>query len=531
VEPFSEALQGTQFTGLDWGIVALYLVLSVAIGLIANRYVANMADYVVAGRGVRTALGIATLTGTELGLVTVMYSAQKGFTGGFAAFHIGLAACVVAFFVGLTGFIIVPLRRHKVLTIPEFYGKRFGRRTQILGGLVLAFGGILNMGMFLKAGSMFIVGITGLQNEAALAIVMIVLLGLVLLYTVLGGMVSVILTDYVQFVVLSFGLLLATGFAIYKMGWDHIFASMVTLKGEAGFNPLLAESSFGGDYVAWMLFIGLVNCALWPTSVARALACASEGIVRKQFMWASLSYMIRNIIPYFWGICAFVFIMESPMLTGAFFPVAGVAEGVDTLYAMPIFLGRLLPVGLIGIITAAMVAAFMSTHDSYLLCWSSVLTNDIVIPLAGERLSERTKVMITRGFVLLIGIIILLVSFLFPLREDLWDYMAVTGAIYTTGAFALLGCGLYWKRASSTGAVLALITGSSAVFGLGAVQVFVLQHLLRFSQERTEAIAGQLTGARVGLAAIVLSTAAMVLGSLLFPDTNRTQGDETWVSG
>ena len=59
-------------------------------------------------------------------------------------------------------------------------------------------------------------------------------------------------------------------------------------------------------------------------------------------------------------------------------------EGVaalDNLYSLPVFLGRILPAGLIGIITAGMVAAFMSTHDSYLLCWSSVLTQDVVAPL------------------------------------------------------------------------------------------------------------------------------------------------------
>ena len=117
MEQLTEIAAQTNFTSLDWGIVVVYLAVSVVIGIVANRYVADMADYVVAGRGIRTALGIATLTGTELGLVTVMYSAQKGFTGGFAAFHIGLAAGVATFFVGYTGFILAALRRHEVLTI------------------------------------------------------------------------------------------------------------------------------------------------------------------------------------------------------------------------------------------------------------------------------------------------------------------------------------------------------------------------------------------------------------------------------
>ena len=139
---------------------------------------------------------------TEIGLITVMYSAQKGFTGGFAAFHIALIAGAGTLLVALTGFVVVPLRKAKVLTIPEFYGKRFGRKTRILGGVLLAFGGILNMGQFLKVGSMFIVGATGLSDQGwALPAVMVGLLVLVLIYTTFGGMISVILTDYIQFVV------------------------------------------------------------------------------------------------------------------------------------------------------------------------------------------------------------------------------------------------------------------------------------------------------------------------------------------
>jgi len=96
-------LSQTNFTALDWGIVIIYLLISVTIGLFVKKFVRNMADYITAGRTLGTCLGIATLTGTEMGLITVMYSSQKGFGGGFAAFHIAVVAAVVTFFVGLTG--------------------------------------------------------------------------------------------------------------------------------------------------------------------------------------------------------------------------------------------------------------------------------------------------------------------------------------------------------------------------------------------------------------------------------------------
>jgi solute:Na+ symporter, SSS family len=517
MDSFATIIADTNFSAIDWGIVIVYLVLSVGIGIFANRYVGSLSDYIVAGRGMRTALGIATLTGTEMGLVTVMYSAQKGFTGGFAAFHIGVISGALAFFIGVTGFIVARLRREEVLTIPEYYGRRYGKGVQIFGGVMLAFGGVFNMGMFLKAGSMFVVGITGMQNEAALTAVMVILLGLVLFYTVMGGMISVILTDYVQFVVLSFGLFLATGLALYHLGWDHIFTVVIAEKGEAAFNPMIEDSGFGVDYVLWMAFLGLVNCALWPTAVARALAADSEATVKRQFMFSSITFAIRNIVPYFWGICAFVFIMGMPALKTAFFPSEG--DGIETLYAMPIFLGQILPVGVIGLLTAAMIAAFMSTHDSYLLCWSSVLTNDVAKPLLGDRLTDKGAVLLTRVFVIAIGVLILFISLIYPLQADLWDFMAVTGAIYFTGAFALLAAGLYWDRASRGGAICALAAGGCAIFGLPAVQG-ILFGSLGFSDVRIEELIATFSSERVGLATVALAIAGMVVGSLLLPDRN-----------
>ena len=468
----TNATSQTNFTTIDWVIVVVYLLLSVGIAFFVKRYAGNMTNFVSAGRAVGTWLGISTLTGTEMGLITVMYSAQKGFTSGFAAFHIGVIAGIVAFLIGVTGFIVVRLREHEVLTIPEYYEKRFGRRTRILGGIMLAFGGLLNMGLFLKVGAMFIVGITGMvPDSGAVNAVMVVLLALVLVYTVIGGMISVVITDYIQFVILSVGILVTGWLAIDFVGWDNLFKTVRTYKGEAGFNPVAAESGFGWEYVGWMFFLGIVNCALWPTAVARALAMESTTALKRQYTWSSISFAIRMIIPNLLGICAFVFVMnKAPDLQAVFFPEEADVKAVDNLYAMPIFLGRILPAGLIGLITAAMIAAFMSTHDGYLLCWSTVITQDIIAPLFKERLDNPTRIKITRILIVLIGLYILYWGLFYTGEEDIWDYMAVTGAIYFTGAFSLLFGGLYWHRASSTGAVLALMAGITAVIGLGPVQ-------------------------------------------------------------
>ena len=156
-----------------------------------------------------------------------------------------------------------------------------------------------------------------------------------------------------------------------------------------------------------------------------------------------------------------------------------------------------------------MLAAFMSTHDSYLLCWASVLVEDVVNPLAGGELPTKTRLLLARCFIFLIGIFLYVWSVWYPMGQDMLDYLAVSAAIYFIGAFTLLVGGLYWKQASTVGAYLALVTGLLALFGLPPIQQAV---------GLTEGNLGfKLTEAHVGLGATALAVVFMEAGSLLFP--------------
>jgi SSS family solute:Na+ symporter len=117
--------------------------------------------------------------------------------------------------------------------------------------------------------------------------------------------------------------------------------------------------------------------------------------------------------------------------------------------------------------------------------------------------------LLTRIFILAIGVFILIWGLWYPLGQDLWDYMAISGAIYFTGAAPVLVLGLYWKRASNTGATLALLVGFLALAGLKPVQT-----LLGFD----------VSSAIIGLATVTLSSVLMLAGSLLFPDRDVPLG-------
>ncbi len=494
----------TNFNTVDWVIVMTYICIPVVIGVLVRKYVKQLSDFIVAGRSLRLFIAIATLTGTELGLVTVMYNAELGFKYGLSAFHVALieALCVLA--VGLTGFIVYKLRQLRIMTIPEFYEKRFGRDVRIIGGTILSLGGILNMGLFLQAGARFMMGVTGYSNPAGLKIFMSVMLIMVLVYTVLGGMVSVVINDFVQFTVLSVGMLIGSFFILKSIGWKTLFEIPQSVNADAWLNPVAEGSGFGSIYVIFMVILTLSAATLWQSGTLRALAAKTPKTAKRLYLWSTVSYMARRVIPMLWGIGAFIFFSQTPKFIAAF-------TGPDSLnsqFGMPLFLAKVLPSGFLGILTAGMLAAFMSTHDSYLLSWSSVITQDIIAPIKRNRLSDRTRLLSTRICIVVIGLFLLIWGLWFEAPVSLWNYMAVTGTIYLAGAFTVVGAGLYWKKASKAGALIALFAGLLAILGIGP-------------WTKGDHVSWYLTDKFIGVMTFIVAFLGMVVGSLLFPDKNR----------
>ena len=124
-----------------------------------------------------------------------------------------------------------------------------------------------------------------------------------------------------------------------------------------------------------------------------------------------------------------------------------------------------------------MIAAFMSTHDSYLLCWSSVIVQDIIAPLKRQPISVKGRITLTRIFVVVIGVFVWAWGLFYEGDDRIWDYLAVTGSVYFTGAAVILAGGLYWKRASTVGAMAGLLMGATAILGMEDIRVLINEAL------------------------------------------------------
>lgn len=524
----------TNFTSLDWCIVVAYLVVSIFVGIWANRYVGNIAGYLVAGRTLRIRLALATMTGTEIGLVTVMYSAELGFTQQYASLYLAIYELIILLFIGLTGVVVYRLRQSRVLTIPEYYEKRYSRGVRVLGGVMMVLSGVLNMGLFLKAGALFLVSVTGFtepdwlqqfmvdtfdyREPVGLKLIMTALLLLVLFYTVLGGMVSVVITDLIQFVILGTSMVVVTLFVVSEIGIEG-FSEVVTVQNgyfdpTSTDNPSTAKSDDGiGPVTLTAQFVVLVVALmLWPTGASRTLAVKTPEIARKLYLCSTIPFLARRSLPVLWGIGAFAFFHSHPELNQQFQAAMHDGGDVNTQAAMPLFLAKIIPSGLLGLVTAGMVAAFMSTHDSYLLCWSGVITQDVVAPLMRNELTNKQRILITRVAIVATGIMLLTWGLWYEVSSDLWQYMAVTGTVYLAGVFPVVVGGLYWSRSSSAGAYIALLGGLTGILGLDPCVRFLNAQLLEIGSDIT------LGGNAMMLMTFAFSLTGFVAGSLLLPD-------------
>jgi SSS family solute:Na+ symporter len=495
------------FAPIDWVIVVLYLGLSLGIGIFGKRFVGDLTHFLVAGRELGVYAGIATLAATEIGTITYMYMAELGYKAGFGAFAAALISGISMIVVGRTGFVISRLRDLELMTVPEYFEVKYSRGLRILTGFVVAIGGLLNMGVFLKIEGEFLMTVSGIDARYLVAVMTGILL-LELVYTVLGGMVSVVITDFMQYILLSIATILISLYAVHRVGYSAIVAKVALVMGPAGFSPI-ANPRFGWTFLLWqaLLWVSLSTC--WQTTAMRMFSTKSPETAKKVMTLTGVLFLGRGMLPMLWGMCALVMFGTGPLdKAGIPAPIVN-AHTVEPIAAMPAMLAQILAPGVRGVVVAGMLAATMSVNSSYLLGWSSVISQDIVVPLRvavgkGE-LSSKKQILINRISNVFVSLFILFWGLYYTLSDAVYLYLGLTCTIYLSGVFVSVVGGLYWRRSNVTGGYAAMILG-----GVGTIVPFFF---LRWSANVT------------GFVAFGLSAVGLIVGSL--SAQNRRRGPET----
>ena len=427
-----------------------YLVVTIAIGLYAAKFVSNSKDYLVAGRGLPLYMSTATVFATWFGAETVLSVSAtfvKDGLGGIPADPFGASFCLV--FVAL--FFARAFYRMDLLTIGDFYKKRYGKGVEVLTSLAVTLSYLGWTSAQLTALGIVFNALSG----GAISLNQGILIGavIVLVYTTFGGMWSVALTDLFQSVVIVLGLIyvatLATGMA---GGFDKVIAH-ASEAGKFQFWPTGGSKEWWAFVAAWAtLSIGSIP---QQDVFQRVTSAKNENIAVKGSLLGAAAYFCLAFVPMY---LAYSALMITP---DAVKPLIA-QEGREVQLILPNFVLGHMPMFAQVMFFGALLSAILSTASGALLAPTALFTENVIKPLFGEMSDKRFLVMLRTVLVFFTAGVLI-----FALNNTSTMYEMVQNAYKVTlvGAFIPLACGIYWHRASTQGALVSALTGL-AVWGI-----------------------------------------------------------------
>lgn len=422
--------------------VFLYMVVSICIGLYAARRVDGSADYVVAGRSLPIYITIATVFATWFGSETVLgipaTFIEEGI-GGVVSDPFGAALCLI-----LVGLIFaVPLYRMKLLTIGDFYKQRYGRKVELIVSICICLsylGWVAAQVMAL--GLVFNLITDGLipQNYG-----MMLGLGIVVVYTIFGGMWSVATTDFMQMVMIVVGLLVITYFITDVAGGSDVILGAATNAGK--FDNFFPELSLAGllGFTAAIITMGFGSIPQQDV-FQRVMSAKCEKTAKWGTVSGGVLYLLFAFIPIYLAYSAFVIQPDV------------VAEQLktDSQMILPSLILTHTPVWIQILFFGAVLSAIMSTASGTLLAPSVTFAENIARGFL-PNMEDHKFLRFIRFCVLGFAGIVLMVA----LNSELSIFEMVENAYKVTlvGAIVPLFAGLFWKRANEGAALLSIGLG------------------------------------------------------------------------
>ncbi|MFH1615475.1 MAG: sodium:solute symporter family protein [Planctomycetota bacterium] len=468
---------------IDWTIVAVFLVGINIIGIACRKYMKSVSDWLVAGRGVGRYLGVVADTGQGVGAISIIAILQLTYAAGPAYFWIYIQTLGLGLIIAITGWGIYRLRETKVMTLNELLERRYSRRFRIFCGFLCFVSGVINMGIFPIIEGRFVVYFCQLPRHFDLFGISIqtipAITGLLVFVSVLfcfvGGQISIVVTDFIQTSIIML-MFVAVGFAVYSLvTWDHVEQALHAQENMADMvNPI--RTTAGNKFNIWFFgmtgFAAFYNILSWSPSMVRGQSARDPREAKIMILVSYLRLGLGVALYCFVPIACFAF-MRLPIFADKAAAIQNTLNGISNVKVqdqmiVPIFLTRVLPVGMVGLFLVGMLAASISTLDSYFLSWTGVFIQDVVMPFRKKPLTQMQHMWLLKAAVIGIAVFVYLFGIFYKETDYIVMFMYVTGAIYTGGAGTVILGALYWRRGTTAGAWAAMITGS-AIAGSGIV--------------------------------------------------------------
>ncbi len=429
--------------------LVLYFAVVLGIGFWAMRRGAggDLESFLLGGRRIGPLVTALTLQSTSMSGFMFLGAGALGYVEGYwglwyAAGDIGG---------GVVNMSVIGRRMRKLseltgsLTPIEYLEKRYPSPAirLIAGGLTVFMLGSYVLAQFIAGGKGMAL-VTGLPYSVALLLAV----GIILLYTYLGGYLAVAYTDFFQSLVMVIGVLWILTAALVEVGGlgaanraiAELEPSLLSIWGR----DLGYQGQWGVALGAVLIFsVGYMG---WPHVVTRHMAMSRPTTARKAGAYATFWNLLFVPAPYIVGILAVLILPELADPEMAIFAVAQ----------------KLLPAAVTGVVMAAIMAAIMSTADSLLLQTGSIAARDLYERFFDPNASQKRMVLVSRLMVLAIGVVGYLVALIQP--PTVFQVVIFVTSVLGSAFFPAYVCAVWWRRANTPGALASIIAGASVSF-------------------------------------------------------------------
>lgn len=422
--------------------VVLYLVGTLALGVWAGTRIKNTTDFAIAGRSLPLIMVVTTTFATWFGAETVMGIPARFVQGGLGSVvedPFGAGTCLIL--VGI--FFAARLYKQNLLTIGDFYRQRYGKGIEVFcsSAIILSYLGWV-AAQITALGIVFSVLTGGWMSEEA---GMIVGTLAVLIYVVVGGFLAVAWTDFIQMIVLVVGLSIIAVFASDLAGGSDKVLALASQKELWNFLPpptFTEIAMFVGAGLTMML-----GSIPQQDVFQRVMSARSADTARKGAVIGGVSYILFAFVPMFIVLSAVVVMGDSAL---------EMAKN-DYQRLLPTFVMEKMPIVMQIIFFGALLSAIKSTSSATLLAPSTSFVENILKNLR-PGMKDRQQLLAMRVTIVIFAGLVLAYAIAMK-GTSIYDLVSAAYQVTLVGAFVPLVFGLYWKRATTQGAVLSVAMG------------------------------------------------------------------------
>ncbi len=436
-----------EYASLIIGGIIVILIVRIAVGYWAAKRVETTTDYVLAGRRLPIWMAAPSIMATWFAAETLMGSSSEAYQYGLQGVifdPFGATLCLL-----LSGLLIVRIaRRAQYVTIMDFFQQRYGTLMSVVGTVAQIIGYFGWTAAQIVAGGAILQALLGWDLSAG----MILVAGVVTVYTMAGGLWADTALDFMQMFLTMFGLLLIFGGILWSVGGLDKFIGMAGAQNtEYPFAMIpTAEEGYLGytGYMGWFYYIAAwmaIGLGSIPAQdyLQRTCAAKDENVAVKSTYLAALLYISFGILSPFIGMAAY----------SAIGPDLPSEESQFVLISMSM---KYLPPFLTALFVAALASALMSTSDSSMLAGATMFTENIVKVFKPD-LSDRAQLMLTRLALLFSGVLSLSIALW---AETIYELAVLANTCILVGMVAPYVIGMYWKKANHIGALASFFSGS-----------------------------------------------------------------------